>query len=157
MKNQAGYSKIVLNTTEARERLRWCSLSVLALLISTLLACASDPPQIRDAQRGETPAPTETTTAEPDGVSSAQGTPSTRDLSDLLNMVPAEFSDDTLVFSFNDPFGDHWIFTEGTAIHPTIAENINNLNELMGLDFLNYEQGIWSWKPGSKSRTFMAF
>ena len=74
-------------------------------------------------------------------------------------MAPAEFADDTLVFSFNAPEfqGGHGQFPEGRAMHPEIAANIVRLKELMGLDFSNYEQGIWSWKPGNRSRTFMAF
>ena len=42
-------------------------------------------------------------------------------------------------------------------MHPEIASNIVNLNQLLGLDFRGYEQGIWSWKPGRSSRTFLAF
>ena len=74
-------------------------------------------------------------------------------------MAPAEFADDTLVFSFNAPEfqGGHGQFPEGRALHPEIAANIVKLKELMGLDFNNYEQGIWSWKPGNQARTFMAF
>ena len=63
------------------------------------------------------------------------------------------------MFSFNDhePLGDHGVLAEGRAMHPEISSNIVKLNELMGLDFRSYEQGIWSWKPGYGSRTFMAF
>ena len=76
-----------------------------------------------------------------------------------LHVVPEEFSDDTLVFSINDPVSNSapGAFAKGRALHPEIAANVVKLNELMGLDFSNYEQGIWSWKPGSDSRTFMAF
>ena len=165
MRNQIEYPQIVLNTTEVHEWLRWCSWLLPVLLLSALLACASNPPQADDAQRHETPAPTElsarteTPTAEPIAASLPIGTPPLRTLGDLLDIVPSEFSEDTLVFSFND-HESLYAYGEGAggrAIHPEIASNIVNLNELMGLDFRAYEQGIWSWKPGRGARTFMAF
>ena len=63
------------------------------------------------------------------------------------------------MFSFNEheSRGDHGAFAKGRAMHSEIAANIINLDELTGLDFRNYEQGIWSWKPDSKARTFMVF
>ena len=104
-----------------------------------------------------TPTPTDIPTAEPDSASLAERTPSTRDLSELLNMVPAEFSDDTLVFSFNHPGSTGYLFAKGRAWHPEIQTNIVNLNEMMGLDFRSYEQGIWSLRPGNNPlKTFMA-
>ena len=103
--------------------------------------------------------PTESPTEESKNADSATGNPSLQGLSELLSMVPPEFADDTLVFSFNAPEfqGDYWQFPRGRALHPEIAANIVRLKELMSLDFSNYEQGIWSWKPGNRSRTFMAF
>ena len=63
------------------------------------------------------------------------------------------------MFSFNDPksIGDDWAFAEGRAIHPELKTNMVDMNELMGLDFRFYEHGIWSWKPGNSSITFMVF
>lgn len=122
-----------------------------------ILTAAPDRTPALEPTATATPTPTDIPTAEPDSASLAERTPSTRDLSELLNMVPAEFSDDTLVFSFNHPGSTGYLFAKGRAWHPEIGANIINLNELMGLDFRNYEQGIWSWKPGYKSRTFMAF
>ena len=110
-----------------------------------------------------TPSSTPSLTGSPSVASkdagSAAGTPSLQGLSELLSMVPQEFADDTLVFSFNDPKvqGGHGQFPEGRAIHPEIAANIVKLKELLGLDFRNYERGIWSWKPGNRSSTFMVF
>ena len=103
--------------------------------------------------------PTEAPTGESKNAGSATETPSSQPLSELLSMAPAEFADDTLVFSFNTPEfqGGHGQFAQGRALHPEIAANIVKLKELMGLDFSSYEQGIWSWKPGNRSRTFMAF
>ena len=103
--------------------------------------------------------PTESPTVESKNADSATGNPSLQGLSELLSMVPPEFADDTLVFSVNDPEfqDDHWQFPGGRSLHPEIAANIDRLKELMSLDFSNYEQGIWSWKPGNRSRTFMAF
>ena len=205
MSNQVEHSQVALNTTKAVCRLRWCFGLLPALLISFLLACDSDTPLVSDAQRHETPAPTEipipteisapteilsatktspptptkvpsptetspptptktpspteTPTTGSGGISPPKRPPSTQYLSELLNVVPAEFSNDTLVFSINDPVSNSapGAFAKGRAMHPEIAANVVKLNELMGLDFSNYEQGIWSWKPGSDSRTFMAF
>ena len=122
-----------------------------------ILTAAPDRTPTLEPTATATPTPTDIPTAEPDSASLAERTPSTRDLSELLNMLPGEFSDDTLVFSFNHPGSTGYLFAKGRAWHPEIASSIINLNELMGLDFRNYEQGIWSWKPGFKSRTFMAF
>ena len=106
-----------------------------------------------------TPSPTGSPSAAHKGIGSTTGTPSLQGLSELLSMVPPEFADDTLVFSFNDPeFQDgHGQLPEGRAMHPEIAANIVKLKELLGLDFSNYERGIWSWKPGNRSSTFMVF
>ncbi len=103
--------------------------------------------------------PTETPAAKPNIADSTTGEPTPQDLNDLLNLVPSGFADDIIMFSFNAPESqdEHGQFPEGRAMHPEIAANIVKLNELMDLDFQSYEQGIWSWKPGNRSRTFMAF
>ena len=118
-----------------------------ALLTSVMLSCASE--------RHETPTVTETPTSESEGAGVPQGTPLKQDLNKLLNIVPSEFSDDTLVFSFNDP--EHGVFSEGRAIPPEISMSIVTLNEMLGLDFRSYEQGIWSLRPvNNPLKTFMA-
>lgn len=102
---------------------------------------------------------TEAPTAESKAAGSAMGTPPLQALRELLSMVPPEFAGDTLVFSFNGlgSQGGHGQFPGGRAMHPEIASSIINLKEMLGLDFRNYQRGIWSWKPGNRSRTFMAF
>ncbi len=109
---------------------------------------------------GQTPpGPTATPAAKPNIADSTTGRPTPQDLNELLNLVPPGFADDIIMFSFNAPESQDELgqFPEGRAMHPEIAANIVKLNELMDLDFQSYEQGIWSWKPGNRSRTFMAF
>ena len=153
---QVKYIDMAPNTTKVREELWWYSVLLLAaVLTSVMLSCASEYPEESDAQRHETPTETETPTSESEGTGVPQGTPLKQDLSKLLNIVPSGFSDDTLVFSFNDP--DHGVFSEGRAIPPEISMSIGTLNEMLGLDFRSYEQGIWSLRPvNNPLKTFMA-
>ena len=157
---QVKYIDAAPNTTKVREGLWWCSVLLLAaVLTSVMLSCASEYPEESDAQRHETPTVTETPTSESEGTGVPQGTPLKQDLNKLLNIVPSEFSDDTLVFSFNDaePLADYRVWAEGRAIPPEISMSIVTLNEMLGLDFRSYEQGIWSLRPvNNPLKTFMA-
>ncbi len=133
--------------------------SILATATPSTTSMESPTTPTKAGSSSPTPSPTEAATANPSGAGSAPGTAPPHGLSELLNMVPPEFAGDTLVFSFNGlgSQDDHGQFPGGRAMHPEIAANIVRLNDLMGLDFRNYEQGIWSWRPGNRSRTFLAF
>ena len=133
------------------------------LTILTLAACQSSSPapqtQTPAESRAatETPVPTETPTAEPTKTAQPETQLGT-ELSGMLGSVPAEFSGQTIVFSFNDHSSRGGeAFPEGRAMHSDIAASVVNLDELAGLDFRWYEWGIWSWEPGNDASTFMVF
>ncbi len=82
--------------------------------------------------------------------------------------MPLGFYDDVLVFSDyaihriateTDRGPDDWapFVPEGAAIHEAFQASVNNINELIGLDLLALDLGIWSWQPGNRSDTFLLF
>ena len=98
------------------------------------------------------------TSSEPS--STGPGASPAPELSGLLGLAPAEFSEQAVVFSFNNRQspGGGGPYPEGRIMHPEVAANLVNLDELAGLGLQErYERGIWSWESGNGSRTFMAF
>ena len=142
-----------------------------ALLTCLLVGCTLAPEKVREEPQDDIPTPWGTpasTQTEAPAASSSVGSgsgskpsevPFNRDLIELLGMVPLEFSDHTLAFSFADPDvrGDYMAIGNGRAMHPEIRTRIVQLNELMGLDFTHYERGIWSWRELYRTPAFMAF
>ena len=89
-------------------------------------------------------------------------------LEEFLSLVPLGFSGDDVVFSDyaihrnatgTDRGSDDGtpFVPEGAAIHEVFRANVNNINELIGLDPLAFDVGIWSWQPEHQSDTFLLF
>ena len=111
-----------------------------------------------------TPSPTPTTipvsTNAPLSASNAPESP----LEQALALAPIEFADSAVEFADYSGYLDlrgaeHaampevWPY-EGMRLHPELQSRVGNLRELLGMDMLASDFGIWAWEPGNTSPMF---
>ena len=106
----------------------------------------------------------------PEGIrlSSPTGTPALggeeprSQLEEALSLVPLEFADSPVEFADYSSYLElrgrgevPWPY-EGMRLHRDLKSHVVTLDELLGLDVLSSDFGIWTWEPGNTSPKFYA-
>lgn len=96
----------------------------------------------------------------PLSVSSAPASP----LEQALALVPIGFADSAVEFADYSGYlelrgAEHAILTEvwpyeGLRLHPALQSGVGDVRELLGMDLLESDFGIWAWEPGKESPKF---